>query len=216
MLKKIKNFIFKTTVYLFFFILGKTAKIKIVGKENYENLRKKRKSFIFIVWHGRMFLPVYLHRNEGIKPLISLSEDGEIASQIVSLLGYHPIRGSSSRRGKEALKEMCKELKNYAELAIIPDGPRGPRRVLKPGCIYIAQKTGAYLVPISYSCSKRFFLNSWDKFLLFPPFSKCIVIYGKPIKIKENLDKEKLEEMRKKIEKILIDLDTQADNYFNK
>jgi len=215
LLKKIRNFIFKTAVYLFFFILGKTARIKIIGKENYENLRKKGKPFIFIVWHGRMFLPVYLHRNEGVKPLISLSQDGEIASQIVRLLGYHPIRGSSSRRGKEALKEICRELKNYAEIAIIPDGPRGPRRVLKPGCIYIAQKTGAYLVPISYSCSKKIFLNSWDRFLLFPPFSKCVVFYGRPIKVKKDLDKGKLEVVRKKIEKILIDLDNQADNYFS-
>jgi hypothetical protein len=162
-----------------------------------------------------MFLPVFLHRNEGIRPLISLSQDGEIASQIVRLLGYRPIRGSSSRGGKGALKEMCDELENYAELAIIPDGPRGPRRVLKPGCIYIAQKTGAYLVPISFSCSRKIFLNSWDRFLLFPPFTKCVVLYGKPIEIKKDLNKEELENERKRVEEILIDLDSKADNYFN-
>jgi hypothetical protein len=212
---KIKNFLFKIFVYSFFYILGKTARIKIIGKENYENLRKKKKPFIFIVWHGRMFLPVFLHRNEGIRPLISLSQDGEIASQIVRLLGYRPIRGSSSRGGKGALKEMCDELENYAELAIIPDGPRGPRRVLKPGCIYIAQKTGAYLVPISFSCSRKIFLNSWDRFLLFPPFTKCVVLYGKPIEIKKDLNKEELENERKRVEEILIDLDSKADNYFN-
>jgi hypothetical protein len=215
LLKTIKNFLFRIIVYLLFSILGKTARIKIIGKDNYENLRKQKKSFIFIVWHGRMFLPVYLHRNEGIKPLISLSQNGEIASQIVKLLGYYPIRGSSSRGGKGALKEMCEELENYAELAIIPDGPKGPRRILKPGCIYLAQKTGAYLVPISYSCSRKIFLKSWDKFLLFPPFSKCIVLYGKPIKVKKNLNKKELENIREKIEEILIELDNQADSYFN-
>ena len=214
MIRKIKNFIFRVFAYLFFYILGKTARIKIIGKENYENLRKKKKSFIFIVWHGRMFLPVFLHRKEGIRPLISLSQDGEIASKIVELLGYHPIRGSSSRGGKGALKEMCDELENYAELAIIPDGPRGPRRVLKPGCIYIAQKTGAHLIPISFSCSRKIFLNSWDRFLLFLPFSKCIVLYGEPIKIRGNLNKEEFEKERKRVEKILINLDNQADNHF--
>ncbi len=161
-----------------------------------------------------MFLPVYLHRHQGIKPLISLSQDGELASQIVSLLGYKPIRGSSSRGGKQALAEMCKELENKAELAIIPDGPRGPNRVLKPGCIYLAQKTGAYLVPISYSCSRKIVLKSWDRFLLFSPFSKCVVIYGEPIKVPPNLNRKEFDEIRRRVEKTMISLDEKADQYF--
>lgn len=216
LLNKLKNFSIKIFAFLFFNILGKTARIKVIGKENYEKLREQKKSFIFIVWHGRMFLPVYLHRYQGIKPLISLSQDGELASQIVSLLGYSPIRGSSSRGGKEALKEMCDELENYAELAIIPDGPRGPNRFLKPGCIYLAQKTGAYLVPISYSCSRKIFLKSWDRFLLFPPFSKCVVLYGEPIKVSPDLNKKEFENIREKIEKTMIALDEEADRYFLK
>ncbi|MFQ6081818.1 MAG: lysophospholipid acyltransferase family protein [Candidatus Aminicenantia bacterium] len=213
---KIYQFFIRIAGYLFFIFLGKTARIKIIGQKNYEKLREEKKSFIFLLWHGRMFLPVYLHRRQGIKPLISLSQDGEIAAQIVTQLGYRPIRGSSSHGGREAFREMQNELESYAELAIVPDGPKGPNRVLKSGCLYLAQKTGAYLVPISYSSSRKISLKSWDSFLLFPPFSKCVVLYGEPIKVNPNLDKEEFEKFRKKVEEIMIRLDEKADSYFNK
>lgn len=191
-------------------ILCRLVKIKVLGKEFYLKAKESGTKIIFILWHGRIIVPIFLHRNQGIRPLVSLSRDGDFAAMVLEGFGYKPIRGSSSKGGKEAFQKM-KEALETSEIAIIPDGPRGPGKVLKPGCIYLAQQTGAVLIPVSFSCKKRKFLRGWDKHLIFPPFTKCVMIYGEPIRIPKDLSQEEIENFRKEIEKKLIDLDEMAD-----
>lgn len=191
-------------------ILCRLVKIKVLGKEFYLKAKESGRKIIFILWHGRIIVPIFLHRNQGIRPLVSLSRDGDFAAMVLEGFGYKPIRGSSSKGGKEAFQKM-KEALETSEIAIIPDGPRGPGKVLKPGCIYLAQQTGAVLIPVSFSCKKRKFLRGWDKHLIFPPFTKCVMIYGEPIRIPKDLSQEEIENFRKEIEKKLIDLDEMAD-----
>jgi lysophospholipid acyltransferase (LPLAT)-like uncharacterized protein len=109
---------------------------------------------------------------------------------------------------------MKQELNNGGEVIIIPDGPKGPNRVFKMGGIKLAHQTGAYLVPFSFSSSKKKNLKSWDNFLISKPFSKVAAIYGEPIPIDPQLDEGSLEEVRQKMEKVLLDLDEQANHYF--
>ncbi len=99
-------------------------------------------------------------------PLVSSSEDGEIVARI--------IRGSSSHSVVAAWKEMVRELRQGGQVIIIPDGPRGPNRVFKPGALRLAQETGAWLVPFSFSSSRRRWLRSWDNFLLALPFALVV------------------------------------------
>jgi len=109
---------------------------------------------------------------------------------------------------------MKKELQKGGEVLIVPDGPRGPNRKIKPGGLRLAQEAGAYLVPFTFSASKRKLLKSWDQFLMFYPFSRLVAIYGKSFKLDSSLTETELERERLKIESYMKELDEKADRYF--
>jgi len=147
-------------------------------------------------------------------PLVSPSEDGEIIAQIVTRWGYKALRGSSSHSIIKAWNEMKKELENGGELIIVPDGPKGPGRKMKPGAVKLAKETGAYLVPFTFSSSKRKTLKSWDSFLIPKPFTRFVAIYGNPIFVESNLNKEELKIKRQEVEESMLELDHEADSHF--
>lgn len=192
----------------------RSCRMTVLGKDEYQKLRNQGCPVIFLVWHGRIFLVPYFFRKRGIRPLISPSQDGEIAARIMSGWGYHLIRGSSSHVIIKAWNQMKETLRQGGEVLIVPDGPRGPNRQLKLGGIKLAQETGAHLVPFTFSASKKKFLHSWDHFLMFPPFSKIVAIYGQPLVVSPSLKEDELDEERKRIQELMIALDQKADNYF--
>jgi len=214
--KKKKIFFYLATKlgWLVILLLGKLSFIKIVGRHHLENLKNKNVPFIYVMWHGRILIPTYVHRGQGITGMASLNTDGEIGVQIVQKLGYHAVRGSSTRGGKEAFHNMIDMLKRGGHGAMFPDGPRGPRHYLKPGTIYLAQQTGAYLLPITFSAKRKVRFHSWDRFIIPLPFSKSVVIYGEPVNVPKDLSQEQLEQVRKKFEEDMIQLEKQADEYF--
>ena len=110
---------------------------------------------------------------------------------------------------------MKNELKKGGEVIIVPDGPRGPDREMKLGGIKLAQETGAVLVPFTFSTSRKKFLKSWDKFLIFYPFTKVVAVYGPPINVDPTLKDDVLEKERQKIERVLIELDEKADRFYS-
>lgn len=195
------------------FLWAKSTRMKILGEESYQKLREQGKPVIFLVWHGRIFIVPYFFRRRKIMPLVSPSEDGEIPAQIMSRWGYRIVRGSSSHVIRKAWNVMIKELQRGGEVIIVPDGPRGPNREMKLGGLKLAQETGAYLVPFTFSTSRKKFLRSWDSFLLFYPFSRVVAVYGQPIAIESDLKGDALETERQRIEKLLVQLDEKADKY---
>jgi lysophospholipid acyltransferase (LPLAT)-like uncharacterized protein len=193
-----------------------SCRINVLGEEEYRSLRAEKKPVIILIWHGRVFLVPYFFRKRGIAALVSPSRDGEIITQIGLGWGFRVFRGSGSHSIVRAWVEMKKELQNGGELIIVPDGPRGPSRELKPGCLRLAQETGALLVPFSFSASKKKFLKSWDRFLFFYPFSRVVAVYGKPIVVASPSDEKGLEKERLRMEKALLDVDAEAERYFEK
>jgi len=198
-----------------FWLWAKSSRWTILGEEKYKELRTEGKAVVLLIWHGKIFIVPYFFRKRNIMPLISPSEDGEIPARIMSGWGYKILRGSGSHAVFRVWNELKQELINGGEVIIIPDGPKGPNRVFKMGGIKLAYQAGAYLVPFSFSTSKKKNLKSWDNFLMSKPFSKVVAIYGDPIAIDPNLQEGALEEERQKIEKVLIDLDEKADRYFD-
>lgn len=194
----------------------KSCRITVVGKSDFDRLRQERKPAIILAWHGRLLLALYFFRKRGTAALVSPSRDGEMIARIASGWGYRIIRGSSSHAIHRAWAVMRKELARGRELILIPDGPRGPDRVLKPGCLKLAAETGAFLVPFSFSASRKKFLKSWDRFLLFYPFSRLVAFFGKPIQLEPGLDDEALERERRRVETLLTGLDDEADRFFEK
>lgn len=194
-----------------FWLWFKLCRWTVVGREEYEALRRAGKPVVLIVWHSRIFIVPYFFRRRGIMPLVSPSRDGEIPAQIMDRWGYKVLRGSSSHSMVRAWNVMVRELREGGEVLIVPDGPRGPNRILKEGCLKLAQQTGAYIVPFTFSASGKKFLRSWDRFLMFPPFSRVTAVFGKPSTVKSKLSAEELERLRRQAEELLNSLDGRAE-----
>jgi len=196
-------------------IWTKTNRMTVVGEKALLKLRDEKKPVVLLVWHGRIFIVPFFFRKRDIMPLVSPSENGEIAARIMDGWGYRILRGSSSHSIVKEWKEMVNELNRGGEVIIVPDGPKGPDRKMKLGGLKLAQKTGAYLVPFTFSTNKKKILKSWDSFLMFYPFRKIVAMYGDPISIDSGLSDKKLENERQRVEDILIELDHKADKFFD-
>lgn len=159
---------------------------------NYREIVRENGPVILSLWHEDFLSCIYFYRyNNNIAANTSLSKDGDILTKILDSLGYQAIRGSSNRGGARVLLEAIKKIKEGVTVAFAIDGPKGPARVIKPGIIKLAQKTGAPIVAMSWAYEKTKKLNSWDKTRIPLPFSKSVVHLGKPLFIDSKLSIEK-------------------------
>lgn len=147
---------------------------------------------LLALWHGATVLPIYYCRGRGYWSLISPSRDGELQDRLVRSRGYKTLRGSSSRAGVKALIGAIHKLKEGVVMAWTPDGPKGPAKVVQPGAILTAQKSGCPIVPVGVACSKAKRLHSWDRHMIPMPFSKACLIFGDPIWVSEDADVEEM------------------------
>jgi hypothetical protein len=143
---------------------------------------------------------------KGLVALISASKDGAFLAAILECFGVQPVRGSSSRRGPQALLELTSWAERDYDLAITPDGPRGPRYVVQEGVMSLAQLTGRPIIPFGFYARRKIQLKSWDGFQIPLPFSRCDLSLGKPIHVPREATNAEREEIRKSIEKTLIDI----------
>ncbi|HET9869160.1 MAG TPA: lysophospholipid acyltransferase family protein, partial [bacterium] len=137
---------------------------------------------LWSLWHETILMSVWYHRRRDVHVMISASRDGELISTVARAFGYVPVRGSSSRGGPEAAAELVEYLKAGKRSAITPDGPRGPRRRLKPGVAKIAALSGRPVVPFAFEAEKCWRLKSWDRFIIPKPFSRAVFVYGEPLR----------------------------------
>lgn len=154
---------------------------------------EESEAFIFVVWHGDLlFQPLNyrkLRKDKTLKAMISQSKDGEIISKVFSLFGIEAIRGSSSKGAAKALISTIKEIKNGNDVALTPDGPRGPRFSIAKGVYAIASKSNARVIAMGAQPSKYWQFNSWDRFVLPKPFGRIDFYLSEPFEI-ANLDEE--------------------------
>ncbi len=191
-----------------------TIRVEIIGFENVESLISSRK-FIFAVWHSRLILTSHLYKGQDGTVLVSRSKDGEFAARILQSQGHKTVRGSSKKRGLRALLKLIKNLKeNEKPGLIVPDGPTGPRFVVKPGIVLLAKGTGFPIIPITYSGKHIKIFSSWDRFILPLPFTKCRVVYGAPVSVPMDADRDIEVTCKKQLEKELCRITSDADRYF--
>ena len=162
-----------------------------------------RAPVIYAVWHGRVFLLPYLYGHRGCRVLASRSRDGEIVSRLIQRFGLEPVRGSSTRGGGEALRLLTRQLRRGREVVVVPDGPVGPREVLKSGVIALARLSGAPIVPMAVGASRYWQLRSWDEFRIPKPFARCVMRFGEPIRVPVDADRAAQEAARKEVEAAL-------------
>jgi lysophospholipid acyltransferase (LPLAT)-like uncharacterized protein len=198
-----------------FRLIGWTIRVQRINEEPLRELLQRKQAFLFCVWHGRLFLPVFLYRNHDIVAMVSQHADGEVIARIVQKMGYGTVRGSSTRGGEKAFLQLLTHLKNGGRAAMIPDGPRGPRHHLKVGTILLAQRSGAPLVPITYAAKPCWRFNSWDRMVLPKPFSRAVLLLGEPLHIPEHLTDDELEAWRTEIERDMVHLVRKAEAQLN-
>jgi lysophospholipid acyltransferase (LPLAT)-like uncharacterized protein len=163
---------------------------------------------IFCVWHNRLALCLKIYRlvgrvrtaAPGLAGMVSASKDGALLSAIFARFGVQPVRGSSSRRGAQALVELNSWGERGYDLAITPDGPRGPRYVLADGPIVLAQITGLPLVTASYHLNWKISLKTWDRLQIPLPFARCTVQIGKIFQVPRELTDAEREKFRQQVE----------------
>jgi lysophospholipid acyltransferase (LPLAT)-like uncharacterized protein len=166
---------------------------------------------IYIFWHEYILFPLYLRGHCNMAMLLSRHRDAEILSHAAYHLGFDFVRGSTNRGGVTALRELLAKSRTM-HLTITPDGPRGPRRRLAPGCVYLASKLELPLVVMGYAYDRPWRVRSaWDQFAIPRPHSRARAIPSSEIFVPPNLDRDGLEHFRQKIERMLNHLTTEAE-----
>ncbi len=155
--------------------LSLSMRIEEVGREH---LLDCPQSAIFSCWHDQLLLILARAPRGPSKALISASRDGELIARTIAHFGMGVIRGSSSRGGGRAFRELLREARTDVDLGITPDGPRGPRHCIKDGVVQLAAMTGRPVIPLAFACSRGHRFASWDRFLLPYPLARGVLAYG--------------------------------------
>lgn len=167
--------------YLKFTVL--TSRLSVHGASRPDGLVRNGKGFIYAFWHNRQILLPVLREGENIHCLISSSRDGEYAARLAALFGKSSIRGSTTRGGFDAMKQIMRVLTEGGIVAITPDGPLGPAGQVQPGVVQVARALGTPIVPVAFDTSRKKVFPSWDRFILPLPFSRIAVMFGEPVRI---------------------------------
>ena len=151
---------------------------------------------IYAIWHENLLLPTVLFGCPEIAVLISRHADGRMLDELIGAMGMSSVRGSTNRGGVEALRQLVSGDAAWKHLAVTPDGPRGPRRIVQPGIIYVAARTGMSIVPVGVGYRKPIRFRSWDRFAIPKPFGRAACVTGEEIRVPESVRPDTLEPYR--------------------
>lgn len=192
-------------VYRFLVVVGRTLKIET------RNFEASADGAIYCGWHGRSFPFAYFFRDRGWWVIISQSRDGDIQNTVFERMGFKTTRGSTGRGGERAAVRAIKALRAGGTLAMTPDGPRGPSQVVQPGVMFIAQRSGARLVPLGIAVSPCRQINSWDRYVVPKLGARALMIAGPGLEVPKDATEEEVEQIRLRLEGMLTDLQTEAE-----
>jgi lysophospholipid acyltransferase (LPLAT)-like uncharacterized protein len=167
---------------------------------------------IYIFWHEYILLPLYVRGHCNLAMLLSRHRDADILSRMAYHLGFEFVRGSSRRGGVVAIRQLLRK-SGRLHLAITPDGPRGPRRQLAPGAVYLASRLGLPLIVMGFGYDRPWRMASWDRFALPRPYSRVRAVISPKIYVPPDLDRKGIEQFRGKIERLLNGLTEEAESW---
>jgi lysophospholipid acyltransferase (LPLAT)-like uncharacterized protein len=195
--------------------LGATLRLTETGLAAVEPLWAARQPVIYAVWHGRILMIPWLNarlcRTRGARRarvLASRSRDGELVARYVGRFGLPVVRGSSSHHGAQALRALAGAVRAGEDVAVVPDGPRGPRERLQAGVVVLAATTGAPVVPLGFAARPARRLGSWDRFLVPWPFARAALVFGAAVRVPRDADRETA---RARLEAALCEATATAD-----
>lgn len=167
---------------------------------------------IYVFWHEYILIPLYLRGNCDLAMLLSRHKDADILAEVARHVGFDCVRGSSNKGAAAALLEM-KRRGQHMHLTITPDGPRGPRRQLAIGPVYLASRLGLPIVPLGFGLDRPWRLNSWDRFAVPRPFSRARGVIGPEVHVPSDLDRDQLEVCRQDVERLLTEMTVEAEDW---
>ena len=159
-------------------VLFATVRFRTEGEESFLRFRREGRPVIFVCWHGQLLPLVHRHRRTGTVVLVSEHADGEYITRVIERNGFGTVRGSSTRGGIRGLKGLIRAARAGRDLALTPDGPRGPARSFKPGALLAAQLTGLPVIPVAAAASAAWHFDSWDRSMVPRPLSVVRIAYG--------------------------------------
>ncbi|MBI4061995.1 MAG: lysophospholipid acyltransferase family protein [Elusimicrobia bacterium] len=176
-------------VYSYVTFVGWTTRTRVLRADIPRAVHKAGQRFIYAFWHQRQVFFTWSHRDAEASVLVSKSKDGEMIAKTMELSRIGAVRGSSSRGGAAAVREMVEILRSGRDVGITPDGPKGPPREVKEGALRVAQLSGMPIIPIANALSNRLEIAmAWDRFQVPLPFGRAVVAYGEPIRVAEGDD----------------------------
>jgi lysophospholipid acyltransferase (LPLAT)-like uncharacterized protein len=179
-------------------LLGATLRVSVTGAEELRPHWAAGRPLVYAVWHGRILMVPWLNARVGrthgaraVTVLVSRSRDGEIVARFIRRFGLDAVRGSSSRGGAVAARALVRRIRRGRDVAVIPDGPRGPRGQLQPGVVALAALTGAPIVPLAVAARPAWRLATWDELMIPLPFARCALVFGSPVAVARDADRER-------------------------
>lgn len=164
-------------------VLAASWRVRTVDAHRWRPLYEARRPHVFLLWHEALLPLLWHHRRQGIAIVVSEARDGQYLADFALSLGYRTVRGSSTRGAARALLGAVRELQAGHAVAFTPDGPKGPRRTMKPGVVAAAQRGGGVIVPLHAEARRAWRLDSWDRFMIPKPGAEVRIRYGRPFEV---------------------------------
>ncbi|HEX4574245.1 MAG TPA: lysophospholipid acyltransferase family protein [Gemmatimonadales bacterium] len=164
-------------------LLAATWRYRVRGWEHVARARASGRPIVYVLWHSRILPLLYHRRGEAVALLISRHRDGGYLAELSERWGYRVVRGSSRRGGEVGLLGLVRSLAQGTEVALTPDGPRGPAERMKPGALAAAQHAQALVIATGARATSAWWIRSWDRFLIPKPFAVVEVVYSAPLAV---------------------------------
>lgn len=196
-------------------LMGSCRLVHVEGLEREKNaLMESKGQGIYPTWHQRMSYLFHYLGPRKLTVMISQSRDGEYAARLAWWLGFRNTRGSSTRAGSRALRQIIRRLRAGENGGMLADGPKGPARVAKPGTIIMARSARVPLIPLVWGADRCWMFNSWDRYLVPKPFARVVLYFCEPLWIPLTARGEEIERHRKILEDRLNRATRWCDEYF--
>jgi len=198
-------------------LLFSTCRVEVIGQEieRRHMTENPGRGLLYASWHRGLIFLVYFYRNLKFVVMASASQDGEWAAQATKRHGWIPVRGSSSRRGSTALREMMTYFSKGHRGGLVVDAPQGPPHISKIGIIVLARRTGLPIIPVMWSADRYWQLNSWDRTLIPKPFSRIVFLYDSNlIHVSAKASRDDCEQYRQELDATLNRMMAETDTYY--
>jgi len=199
-------------ISLYLRVVYNTSRWRHSEEEYLKPLVDKGEPFIIALWHNRVVMMPYAWRKpKPISIFTSDHRDGRLVAYTMGWFGFNAVFGSTQRTELKTIRRIVRSLKSGTLLGITPDGPRGPRMRLKSGVVAMAKLANVPIIPVTYSCSRRIVLDTWDELIIPLPFTKGVFLWGEPMTLPPGATEEELEQVRLTLEQRMWDLSAEAD-----